>query len=86
MGRLDEPQVRGHDAAGLEQDDIAGHQLRGWDRRHVPIADDRRIGGRHGLEGFHGAFGPILLDETDRRVEDHDGDDGDGIFSLADQP
>ena len=84
--RLEEPEVGGHNAAGLEQDDIPRHQLGGQHGADVPAAKHRGVGRGHGLEGLHGALGPVLLDEADHRVEHDDGDDGDGVCGLADQP
>jgi hypothetical protein len=59
---VDEPQVGRHDVAGFELDDVAGHE---FPRGNF---QGRRRGGlgrpaRQLLEGGHGFFGAVFLDE-----------------------
>jgi len=37
----------------------------------------------HALECRHRLLRAILLDESDHRIENHNDDDGDGVFDIA---
>ena len=82
----DEPQVGGDDVAGLEQHDVARHELGG---RHgmtlASIADHARLQRRELLQRPQRLLGAVLLEEAERRVQHHDGEDGDGVLDLADE-
>jgi hypothetical protein len=65
---------------------IPRHQFRGREHRHMTIAHHCGVGGGQGFEGLYGALRPLLLDKADHGVEDDDGDDGDGVYGLADEP
>ncbi len=82
--RLDQPQVGRHHLAGLEKDDISWHQLVLGDPhgRAVPQGLDPRRA--QPLQGLQGALGPVFLNEADDAVEQHDDQDRDRIYSLAD--
>ena len=86
MHRLEQAEIRWHDAARLEAHDISWHQLSSRDRHRRASAHHRGAGGRQRLERLHGALGAIFLDEADHGIEDDDGDDGEGVDSLAEQP
>ncbi len=84
--RFDQAQVRRHDVARLEEHEIAGHQFAGRDVRDLAVADDARVRRAEPAQRGHGAFGPVLLDEADHRVQDHDDHDRDGVLRLAHHP
>ena len=84
-GQFDQAQVGRHDVAGLEFNQVAGHQLRRVNQRGVSVADDARLRAGHFLQGRHRALGAVFLDETDDAVKEHDDHDGDGVLWLADE-
>ena len=83
--RLDEAQVGRDDVAGVEPDDVTGHELRRRDDRRLAAADDPGRRARHPLERVHRLLGPVLLDEADDPVEDDDGEDDDRVLQVADR-
>ena len=67
LRRLDQPQIGRHHVAGLQQHDVAGHQLGGRaDSPRVAVPQrTTRGGGGELLQRRHRALGAILLDEAD---------------------
>jgi len=80
---LHQAAVAGDGVAGLEHDDVAGHELGGGDLDALAVAHHARGPGDHGLEGLRGLFRRVLLEEADHRVEQHHPEDGDGELQVA---
>ena len=80
---LDDAPVGGHPRPGVEDDDVAGHQLGRGDLVLLPIADD--VGHRRDLlpEGGERLLRLPLGQEADGRVQDDDDQDGDRLDALA---
>ncbi len=61
--------------AGLEQDDIAGHQLARRNPGAVAVAHDLRLRSRQAPQGRQGFLGAPLLDDPQDGIEDDDRQD-----------
>jgi hypothetical protein len=82
---LEEPQVGRDDRARFQEDEIPRHQLGRGEHPGLPVPDHGGAGGGHRGERLHGALGAVLLDEADRRVQDHDRHDRDRVGGVADR-
>ena len=83
VAAVKQPQIRGHLVAGLQQDDIAGHQFGGRDSAHSTGPQDAgfrqgRLGQRR--QGFRRIR---FLQKADRGVEEHHAEDHAGINPLV---
>jgi hypothetical protein len=78
-GRLNQPPVGGHRVAFLEEDDVAGHDLRRGDARPLAAANDVCLCRRHLAKRRHRLLGSRLQDIAHQRVEQDDGQDGDRL-------
>ncbi len=83
VDRVDHPRVGGHAVAGVEQDDVAGHDVPGRDLALVAVADDRCRRRGHPPQRFCRALGAVLLREPEQDGEQHDGRDGDRLGGVA---
>ena len=69
---LEEPAVGWHEITGREQDDVAGHQLGGWQFLVATVPQDPD-GERNALaQRFRRRLGAVLLHEVDENGEDDD--------------
>ena len=84
-GRFGEPHVGRNDVAGLETDDITGHQLAGRNLCNLTTPHDASGRARHLLERGHRLLGAVVLDEPDHAVEQHDGENDEGVLEVADE-
>ena len=66
----------------IQFDDVAGDKLRRLDDSRAAIAHDRRARYREMDERIHGAAGPKIDRETDRRVHHEYGADGGGFLRV----
>ena len=85
-GGLEEARIR-RDAVSRGQDrDVAGDELAGRDGHDPALAE--YVGLRRGeaLEGLQGPLGPVLLDEAEDRVHDHDRHDQDRVIEVREFP
>ena len=73
---LNHARVGGDRVAFLDQDDVAGHHLRGRHRSLLATAYDTRLRSRHLTQRGDRRFGSRLLDVTHHRVEQHNRADG----------
>ena len=83
--RPEEPGVGGDVVAALQDDPVAGHEVAGRDRLQPSFPEDLGQGGRESLEGRDRTFGPLLLDEADDAVQQHDGQDRQRVDHIAHQ-
>ena len=76
----------GHDhVAGLQQDDIAGDDLRRGNLELGAAPQHLGVGRGHGLEALQGFFRLDILHRAQHRVENQHGEDDDGAFHVARQ-
>ena len=78
-----ESSVGRHPVAGFDEHDVAGHEFFRRDGTHFTVTTDTRGGDEHPAERVERCFGPVLLDETDHGVEQHDDDDNGRSLQLA---
>jgi hypothetical protein len=85
VDRLEQAQVGRDVVAGLQEDDVARHQLGGRDGDAVAVAQG--LGVRRGqlLQGSQGLLGPLLLDDAEHRVEHDDRHDRGRLDVIAEQ-
>ena len=84
LDRLRQADVGRYHVSGLQEDQISGNDLFRGNRLGTVLTDHRRRRGGQFLEGRHGFFGTIFLNETQDGIENHDHGDGDGILGFAD--
>ena len=90
-GRLVDPQVAGiREAhvgrdlvAGLQDDDVAGHQLGGREAHALAVAHDRGLGGHGPRQRLDGLDRLGFLEIADDGVDHHHPEDDPGIDPLA---
>ena len=82
---LDQPEVGGNIAAGINQDDVAGNQVLGIDLPNLAVAPDQCMRGRQLLEGGDGLFRLVFLKNADGGVQQHDQQDDHGVGVFADE-
>jgi hypothetical protein len=75
--------VRWHPVARGQLHNVAGHEFGGWQRRLLSVAQHGRGLGDHVHERLDGLAGPVLLDEADKGVQDHDAQDYESVHDLA---
>ncbi len=80
---VEEAEIGRHAVAGLEQDHVAGNELRGGHAKLASSATHDGLGGDHATEGFDGLFRPAFLDEADDRVDQDHAEDDAGIDPLG---
>ena len=83
IAQLDQPQVGGHAIAGLEDHEIAGHDVLGRDRDAPPVPQHGSAWVDHAANRRECLLGAPLLDEPDHRVQHHDAQDHHGIDAVA---
>ena len=81
--RADQPEVRRHLVARLQDDDVAGHQLVGGDLGALALPQHERLGREHPADRIQRPLGPAFLDEADDRVDQNDAEDHRGVDPLA---
>ena len=82
---LEEPQVGGHAVTGLEQHDIARHQILGGNPQLASVAPHGRLRGHHPAERLDGFLRLGLLEKSDHRVDQHHAENHRRIHPLAEQ-
>ncbi len=75
--RFDQPCVGRDRVAFRDENEIPGHEIRGRDAAPLAAAHHRGMGRGHRAKRRDGRFGARLLEVADRRVQQHDGEDGD---------
>ena len=81
-GAFNESSVRRNGVARLEQYDVAGDQLLAADDDELPVAHDAACGGGHLLQRFDGFLRLVLLINAEHRVNQHDGENDDGVCNA----
>ncbi len=82
---LDQPRIRGHDVAGLQEQHVSRHDLSRQYHDRAPITQDAGPGCRHGAQRLQRLLGLELLREANEGVEHHDDANGHGVRSLTHQ-
>ena len=77
---LDQPRIGGNRVALLDDDNIAGHELRRRDALPPEVADHLGLRGRHLAECRYRLLGPRLLKIAHHRVEQYDREDRDRLI------
>ena len=67
--RVEQPPVGRDDVAGLDRDDVPGHQLLGRQLGQLPVPGDSSLDDHHLLQGRHRFGGLALLTQAEHRVE-----------------
>jgi len=80
---LHQPPVRGHARAGVEQQQIARHQLAGRQLALDAVAQDPSVRRRHVTQRFHGPLRAKLLIETERDGQQHDDGNHAGFQAVS---
>jgi hypothetical protein len=75
-----------HVVARLEFDQVARHEVAGRDRPPRALADHAGQGRGHRPQGRQRPLGPILLQEADHGVDEHDRHDRRGVGPVAHRP
>ena len=79
----DDPSVGGDPVAGLDQHDVAGHQLPGVDLDRLAVPTHPRDGLHHLRQRLDALLGLRLLAQPDHGVEDGEAGQHDGRAGLA---
>ena len=74
--RFHQPCIGGDGVAFLDQDDVAGDDLRGGDAPSFSVANDRCVRCGHRSQGRDRGLGPCLLNVAQRGVEQDNRQDG----------
>ncbi len=80
-----EPQVGRHTVAGLQQHDVAWHELRRGDSQLLAATPHRGLGDDHLRQRLDGFLRLCLLDVADDGVEEHDAEDDRRIDPFAEK-
>ena len=80
---LDQTQIRWHIVPGLQQDDVARHDLAPGNRQLLAVADDLRLRRGHLLQRRQRLLCLGLLNHTHHGVEQHDKQNGDRVDVLT---
>ena len=80
-----EPEVGGNAVAGFGQHDVADHEAFGGNGQPPPVAQDRGLARQHRANGLERLFRPPFLNESDRRIDEDDGEDDHGVESVTQQ-
>ncbi len=83
--RPQQPEVGRHAISCLEQDHVAGHEIRGIDRLPPPVAQHRGMRRQHVADGVERLLGAAFLDEADRGVHQDDAEDHRRVGHVAEQ-
>ena len=75
--------VGGNAVARFGQNDVADHEAFGGNRQSPPIAQDRGLAREHRANGLERLFRTPFLDQSDRRVDEDDGEDDHGVESVT---
>ena len=81
--RFDQPQVGRHRVAGVQQHDVAGHQLLGRDEAYVAVAAHAGGAAAERAQRFDRARRLQFGHEADQRVEGEHGDNGAAFLQFA---
>ena len=81
--RFDQPGVGGDRVAFADENQVARHELHSAHAAPLAAADDRRMGGRHGVQRGDRRFGASLLQVANRRVEEDHREDGDRFVGKS---
>ena len=84
--RVQQPGVGRDQVAGFQHDDVTDDDVCSGNRSDLAVAPYLGLGRGHALERRDRFLGLELLDKADDRVEDDDGEDGEGIHQLTEQP
>ena len=82
---LDQPQIGRNPIAGLQQNQITGHQNLGRQVPPVAIAANPRTRRQHPTDRLHRALGLALLDEADQGIDQHHGSDDRSIDRMPER-
>ena len=82
-GALQDAAVRRHGVAGLEKDDVAGHEVGGGQVGELAVADDLGLRRAHLLQGLERLLRLCLLHDAEHGVDDDDGHDDDDVGPLG---
>ena len=74
--------VRRDGVTGLEQDDVAGHELGGVQHDELAVAHDLGLRGAHLLQGREGLLALSLLNDAEGGVDDDDRHDDDDVREV----
>ncbi len=85
IDRFEQAHVRGQDVARLELEDVAWDEISRGEGNQLPVADDAHFGHGKFLQRGDGLFGAIFLHESEDRIQQDDGSDGDGVLRVAEQ-
>ncbi len=80
---LQQAAVGGHEVAGLQDDDVAGHKIDRGDFLDLAVAADADGGNGQLLERGHGLLCPVFLAEAQGGVQEDDGHDHNCVGELA---
>ena len=81
-----ETQIRRNAVAGLNQHDVAAHDLGCRNRVPPAVPDDDGFQSSELPERGHHALGAIVLHKADRAVQHDDGQDNDRVTCFANDP
>ena len=83
---LEQPEIGGDAVSGFDEDNVAGHDLAGGDARAAPVA--QHVGARrdHAADGVERVLGLALLDEADNGIDEDHGDDDGRIDEVSEAP
>ena len=81
--RADDPPVRGHDVARLQEHDVADDEVTGRDLQDVSVAPHLDVWDGEFLQCGDRLFGPELLIEAKHGVEHDNREDRDGVFVVT---
>ena len=81
----EQPPVRRHTIAGLQQHHVAGHEFGRGDLLDACRAPDTRHRREHLLQGCQRRLGPVLLPEAQQGIEQHHDEDDHGVLEVADR-
>ena len=79
---LQQDAVGGHQAAGREQHDVAGHHLFGGDLLRPAVAQHGGLDRHLGAQLLGGVVGAVLLEKAEQRAAQDDGQDDQRIHPV----
>ena len=82
-GGLDQPRVGGNGVAFFDEDDVAGYEFCRRNALSAAVANDIGVRRRHLAQRRHGLLRAGLLEVAHERVEQHDGEDRDGLVGQG---
>ena len=77
-----DPSIRGNELADFQNHDVTGHEFRRGDLVRRAVTSHANGRHRHSLQGSESFFGTIVLNESQRRIQDHNRQDDNriGVF------